>query len=94
MSLQIFHLGQQALICGVVPQIFNVDFSFLHQTILGLSGNDKRHQSHSDGILEVFAIYSSFHMAQLQVGMSAPKALGRASVVEVFAAIACTQTLA
>lgn len=50
---------------------------------LGLCGNNKRYQSYNDGILEVFGINSSFHMAQLQVGLSAPKAFGQAKVIEV-----------
>lgn len=58
-------------------ETFNIKF-------LGLCGNNKQHQSHNDGILEVFGIYSSFHMAQLQMGLSAPKSLGQANVVEVF----------
>lgn len=40
-------------------------------------------QSYHDGILEVVGIYSSFHMAQLQVGLSCPLRLGQAKVVEV-----------
>ncbi|XP_057665823.1 diacylglycerol kinase epsilon isoform X3 [Diorhabda carinulata] len=40
-------------------------------------------QSYNDGILEVVGIYSSFHMAQLQVGISAPLRLGQAKVVEI-----------
>ena len=38
-------------------------------------------QSISDGILEVFGVVSSFHIAQLQVGMSKPVKLGRAKSV-------------
>ncbi|XP_050512188.1 diacylglycerol kinase epsilon isoform X1 [Diabrotica virgifera virgifera] len=40
-------------------------------------------QSYHDGILEVVGIYSSFHMAQLQVGISTPLKLGQAKVVDI-----------
>ncbi|XP_043281428.1 diacylglycerol kinase epsilon [Venturia canescens] len=40
-------------------------------------------QSISDGKLEVVAIYSSFHIAQLQVGLSQPHRLGQAHTVKV-----------
>lgn len=40
-------------------------------------------QSINDGKLEVCAIYSSFHIAQLQVGMSQPHRLGQAKTVKV-----------
>lgn len=36
-----------------------------------------------DGILEVIGIYSSFHIAQLQVGLSEPLFLGQAKTVKV-----------
>ncbi|CAG9812465.1 unnamed protein product [Phaedon cochleariae] len=50
----------------------------------GMSGDGtaRMSQSYHDGILEVVGIYSSFHMAQLQVGMSCPVKLGQAKVVE------------
>lgn len=38
----------------------------------------------SDGILEVFGIVSSFHIAQLQVGISKPVRIGQAKHVKVF----------
>lgn len=40
-------------------------------------------QSISDGKLEVVAVYSSFHIAQMQVGLSGPHRLGQASEVRV-----------
>jgi hypothetical protein len=40
-------------------------------------------QSFSDGKLEVVAIYSSFHIAQLQVGISQPHRIGQAKKVRV-----------
>lgn len=40
-------------------------------------------QSIGDGKLEVVALYSSFHMAQLQVGLSQPYRLGQASNIKV-----------
>lgn len=39
--------------------------------------------STSDGILEVLGIVSSFHIAQLQVGLNKPIRLGQAKVVKV-----------
>lgn len=51
---------------------------------LGLGdGTSRTSQSYHDGILEVVGIYSSFHIAQLQVGLSAPIRLGQAKTVEV-----------
>jgi len=41
-------------------------------------------QSINDGKLEVVALYSSFHMAQLQVGLSKPHRIGQANNVKVF----------
>ncbi|RZC39409.1 diacylglycerol kinase epsilon [Asbolus verrucosus] len=51
----------------------------------GMLGNTsiKPSQSYHDGILEVLGIYSSFHIAQLQVGLSTPLKLGQARTVEV-----------
>lgn len=40
-------------------------------------------QSPSDGIIEVLGITSSFHIAQLQVGLSQPLRIGQARVIEV-----------
>ncbi|CAL1686703.1 unnamed protein product [Lasius platythorax] len=40
-------------------------------------------QSINDGKLEVVALYSSFHMAQLQVGLSKPHRIGQASTVKI-----------
>lgn len=40
-------------------------------------------QSFKDGILEVLGLYSSFHIAQLQVGLSTPHKIGQARNVEV-----------
>lgn len=41
-------------------------------------------QNINDGKLEVVALYSSFHMAQLQVGLSKPHRIGQANTVKVF----------
>nr|CAI5817275.1 unnamed protein product [Callosobruchus analis] len=51
----------------------------------GMSGDSssRTSQSYHDGVLEVVGIYSSFHMAQLQVGLSCPVRLGQAKVVEI-----------
>ena len=43
----------------------------------------KEIHSISDGILEVFGVVSSFHIAQLQVGLSKPVRLGQAKSVRV-----------
>lgn len=40
-------------------------------------------QSFNDGKLEVLAIYSSLHIAQLQVGLGTPYRIGQAKTVEV-----------
>ncbi|XP_020280420.1 diacylglycerol kinase epsilon isoform X2 [Pseudomyrmex gracilis] len=40
-------------------------------------------QSINDGKLEVVALYSSFHMAQLQVGLSKPHRIGQAKTVKI-----------
>lgn len=42
-----------------------------------------RSQSISDGVLEVMGIVSSFHMAQLQVGLNKPIRLGQAQKVRI-----------
>lgn len=40
-------------------------------------------QSINDGLLEIFGIYSSFHIAQLQVGLAEPYRIGRAKQVKI-----------
>ncbi|XP_030758615.1 diacylglycerol kinase epsilon isoform X2 [Sitophilus oryzae] len=45
--------------------------------------SSRHSQSYHDGVLEVVGIYSSFHIAQLQVGMSTPIRLGQAKLVEI-----------
>ncbi|XP_017893170.1 diacylglycerol kinase epsilon isoform X2 [Ceratina calcarata] len=51
---------------------------------MGLDDNGEyERQSINDGKLEVVALYSSFHMAQLQIGMSQPFRLGQARHVKV-----------
>ncbi|KAK0170157.1 hypothetical protein PV328_010754 [Microctonus aethiopoides] len=40
-------------------------------------------QSINDGLLEVCALYSSFHIAQLQVGLSQPHRLGQAKTIKI-----------
>ena len=39
--------------------------------------------SFSDGLLEVFCLYSSFHIAQMQVGLSEPHRVGQARSVRI-----------
>lgn len=51
--------------------------------ILGLTGQSNAKQSYNDGVVEVLGIYSSFHMAQLQMGLSSPFVVGQAKNVEV-----------
>ena len=41
------------------------------------------HYRFDDGMVEVFALYSSFHIAQLQVGLAEPLRLGQAKTVKV-----------
>ena len=38
---------------------------------------------YDDGLLEVMALHSAFHICQLQIGMAAPVRLGQASTVKV-----------
>lgn len=45
--------------------------------------NDRRHHSISDGVIEVMGIVSSFHMAQLQVGLNKPIRLGQGRNVRI-----------
>ncbi|CAM1302894.1 DGKE (predicted) [Pycnogonum litorale] len=42
-----------------------------------------QHQRIDDGRLEVFGVYSSFHIAQLQVGLSEPIRIGQAETVTI-----------
>lgn len=46
---------------------------------LGTGGPDAPKQDFSDGLLEVFCLMSSFHIAQLQIGLSEPIRLGQCS---------------
>lgn len=45
--------------------------------------NDTRCHSISDGVIEVIGIVSSFHMAQLQVGLNKPIRLGQGRKVRI-----------
>lgn len=45
--------------------------------------HDSTTQSISDGVIEVIGIVSSFHMAQLQVGLTKPIRLGQAKCVRI-----------
>lgn len=45
--------------------------------------NDMRLHSISDGVIEVMGIVSSFHMAQLQVGLNRPIRLGQGRRVRI-----------
>ncbi|XP_031352695.1 diacylglycerol kinase epsilon isoform X2 [Photinus pyralis] len=46
-------------------------------------GTNAPSQSHCDGVLEVIGVYSSFHIAQLQVGLSKPHRIGQAKRIDV-----------
>lgn len=86
--LNISSWGAGVNLWGKLKQKFCFDsftFLFLRYAIfLGLGdGTSRTSQSYHDGILEVVGIYSSFHIAQLQVGLSAPIRLGQAKTVEV-----------
>ncbi|XP_027227512.1 diacylglycerol kinase epsilon isoform X1 [Penaeus vannamei] len=50
---------------------------------LGAGGADAPKQDFGDGLLEVFCLVSSFHIAQLQVGLSEPMRLGQCSSVKI-----------
>ena len=50
---------------------------------LGVEHSDFPEPSISDKKLEVFCIYSSFHIAQMQVGLSEPHRLGQAEKVRI-----------
>lgn len=45
--------------------------------------DDPTESSISDGVIEVMGIVSSFHMAQLQVGLNKPIRLGQATNVRI-----------
>lgn len=45
--------------------------------------NDSRVHSVADGKMEIFAVNSSFHIAQLQVGLSKPIRLGQAKTIRI-----------
>lgn len=62
---------------------FAVHLLGLSLKILGLTDRPKSSQSYNDGILEVVGVYSSFHIAQLQIGLSSPLVLGQAKTVDV-----------
>lgn len=48
-----------------------------------MGDNNLPEQNISDGLLEVVAIFSSFHIAQLQVGLSKPHIIGQARTVQI-----------
>lgn len=50
---------------------------------LGQGGGEFGEQKMDDGLLEVFCVYSSFHIAQMQVGLSEPLRLGQARSVKI-----------
>lgn len=54
---------------------------------MGAGGQLAQPQRCDDGLLEVIGLYSSFHVAQLQIGMSEPVRLGQAKEVKVGAFI-------
>lgn len=50
---------------------------------MSADGDDSLESSISDGKIEVIGIVSSFHMAQLQVGLNKPIRLGQARSVRI-----------
>ncbi|KYM94857.1 PREDICTED: diacylglycerol kinase epsilon [Cyphomyrmex costatus] len=57
---------------------------------MGMEDNEGSEvQSINDGKLEVVALYSSFHMAQLQVGLSKPHRIGQANTVKIILSRPC-----
>lgn len=50
---------------------------------LSKSPEEEHNQSFSDGLLEIYGINSSFHIAQLQVGLSKPIRLGIAKEIKI-----------
>ncbi|XP_076033309.1 diacylglycerol kinase epsilon [Oratosquilla oratoria] len=50
---------------------------------MGEGGDAAPDQDYSDGILEVFCVTSSFHIAQLQVGLGGPERLGQCSEIRI-----------
>lgn len=66
----------------------NIHTSYLFKTsfyleISNADSNVKIINSISDGVMEVFGIVSSFHMAQLQCGISKPVRIGQAKQIKV-----------
>lgn len=57
--------------------------SFLTFPPLFLGGSEAPQQDFSDGLLEVFCLVSSLHIAQLQVGLGEPIRLGQCSSLKV-----------
>ncbi|XP_069685225.1 diacylglycerol kinase epsilon isoform X1 [Periplaneta americana] len=55
----------------------------VHLWNMGADNEDIAPQSYNDNKLEVVALYSSFHIAQLQVGLSQPYRVGQASCVQI-----------
>ncbi|XP_064456131.1 diacylglycerol kinase epsilon-like isoform X2 [Ornithodoros turicata] len=55
----------------------------VHPWHMGTGGQLAQPQRYDDGLLEVIGLYSSFHVAQLQIGMSEPIRLGQAKEVKV-----------
>lgn len=50
---------------------------------LSKEDGEEHTQSYCDGYLEIYGIISSFHIAQLQVGLSKPIRLGKAKEVRI-----------
>lgn len=69
-------------ITGYIILFFTVKLYILY-FILDMGDADGTIQSPSDGLIEILGITSSFHIAQLQVGLSQPLKIGQANTVEV-----------
>ena len=60
-----------------------VKLDFIKVNFFFLGGSSAPDQDISDGLLEVFCLTSSFHIAQLQVGLSEPVRLGQCSSLNI-----------
>lgn len=70
---------------GYDPSQYQCEFHLKLKIISEMSADedDMRLHSMSDGVIEVMGIVSSFHMAQLQVGLNKPIRLGQGRKVRI-----------
>ena len=72
---EICNVGQSDHISYIIQVLYNL--------LTQLKVNDFFFCSYNDGLLEVMGLSSSFHIAQLQVGLAQPLRLGQARKVKV-----------